>query len=218
MVYVLATPINDRTRAMLAEVERLTGPRPDGLVVTQGRNPGGVAASAGTHDGWGVVDLRVRDWSAPVLNGVLLALRQVGFAAWHRLVSQGFDTEHIHAVAIGDPGMSPAARRQVSSYQAGRNGLANNGPDDGPGGYRSVTWELYQLAHQPKETDMPLTPADVQLFLDTKLRADGLTIRQALANGDFAGDQLAESGKLYAKVNGIAAELAAVKLKTDRLP
>src|SRR3546814_9690147 len=30
------------------------------------------------------------------------------------------------------PDLAPSAQRQVNAYRAGRNGLANNGPDDGP--------------------------------------------------------------------------------------
>jgi hypothetical protein len=54
---------------------------------------------------------------------------------------------------------------------------------------------------------------DVQLLLDTVIRADGLTVRQALAGADFASDQLADGGNLQQTVKKIAADLATVKEK-----
>lgn len=130
--------VNARTLAMLAEAGRLSGVR---LVVTQGRNPGGVAASAGTHDGWGVVDLRSRDFDEKTKRAVLVNLRRVGFAAWLR-VPPSF-TEHIHAVAVGDPGLSSEAKDQVDEYRAGGDGLRGTADDTGPDGYRRMTWEQY---------------------------------------------------------------------------
>ena len=101
------------------------------LTIVQGSyNAGGVGASAGTHDGGGVVDLLPWDWQRKVR-----ALRRVGFAAWHRTPAQGPWGEHIHAVLIGNTKLSPSAQRQVTAYLAGRNGLANNGKDDGPREY-----------------------------------------------------------------------------------
>lgn len=155
-----AGPVNARTLAMLIEASRISGIN---FVITQGQNPGGVAASAGTHDGTGVVDLRVTGWTTVVCTRVLTALRSVGFAAWIRLPTQGNWPKHCHAVAMGDPGLSPAARRQVTAYRNGLNGLANNGPDDGPKGYTGVLWESYLKAHQ-QEDDM--AAADVKVIND----------------------------------------------------
>jgi hypothetical protein len=47
-----------------------------------------------------------------------------------------------HAIAISDTDLAPAAQKQVGKYYEGRNGLANNGPDDGPPVVR-VTWEEF---------------------------------------------------------------------------
>ena len=118
--------VNQRTADMLRRAEDRLG---YSLYVVQGSyNAGGVAASAGTHDGGGAID--VSPTSNP--NEVVRALREVGFAAWHRLPSQGPWNEHIHAIAIGDAELSSGARTQVSEYYAGQNGLANHAPDDGP--------------------------------------------------------------------------------------
>jgi hypothetical protein len=93
-----------------------------------------VAASAGTHAGGGVVDL------VPASNPNVGALRAVGFAAWNRGAAWGSPSfsPHIHAVALGDPTVSPGAANQVMSYLAGGNGLADGGPDNYGGGIPSV--------------------------------------------------------------------------------
>ena len=115
--------INIRTRDMLKEAERLSG---QSIRVTQGSyNRGGVAASAGTHDGGGVVDIAS---SSPAL---CQALRKAGFAAWIRTPAQGF-AYHIHACAIGDREMASGAKNQVQAYFNGRDGLARNGADTNP--------------------------------------------------------------------------------------
>lgn len=99
------------------------------FVITQGSYQAGAGEplSAGTHDRGGVVDLRWCGHSA-----CIRALRVAGFAAWHRTPAQGPWPDHVHAVGIGHPYLAPAASRQVDAYRAGRNGLASNGPDDGP--------------------------------------------------------------------------------------
>jgi peptidoglycan hydrolase-like protein with peptidoglycan-binding domain len=133
--------INTRTKSMLTEAQRLLG---RSLVLDQGSyNPGGDPTSAGTHDGGGVVDVSVQGMTTATRTAVVRGLRQVGFAAWFRTPSQGDWPFHIHAAAISDTDLSPAAQHQVGDYYLGRNGLANRGPDDGP----KVTirsWEEYQ--------------------------------------------------------------------------
>lgn len=98
------------------------------LTITQGSyNAGGVSASAGTHDGGGVVDLAAWDHVRKVRE-----LRRVGFAAWYRPAIPGLWPPHIHAVLIGNRKLAPVARAQVADYLAGRDGLAGHGPDNGP--------------------------------------------------------------------------------------
>lgn len=85
-------------------------------------------ASAGTHSGGGALDLR-----APLYGDTaLLIMRRRGLWAWHRTTAQGFDLDHAHAIAIGCPHLSPAAKQQETAARNHRNGLANGGPDDGP--------------------------------------------------------------------------------------
>jgi hypothetical protein len=110
------------TVRILQAAERLAG---HAFTVTQGSYSNSVAASFGTHSGGGVLDLA---WIGKVAD--VVALRMSGFAAWHRDRSQGPWNDHIHAVAIGDPTASPEAKKQVTSYFNGGDGLG--GKDDGP--------------------------------------------------------------------------------------
>jgi len=153
--------LNYRTLEMLRAAERtLYFP----ITVTQGSyNAGGVGASAGTHDGGGVIDLRATTLNESQRLATVVGLRIIGFAAWLRTPSQGDWPYHIHAVAIGDQELSDSAARQVVAYKSGRNGLANNGVDDGP----TVTYKVYpqtlkELWMDAKElqTALKATPID----------------------------------------------------------
>ncbi|MFG1646813.1 peptidoglycan-binding protein [Amycolatopsis sp. NPDC049252] len=132
--------INTRTKAMLLAAENIAGIT---VSLTQGSyNPGGVDASAGTHDGGGAMDISVSGMSATTRTNLIKALRQVGFAAWYRTPAQGF-AYHVHAMAISDPDLSSGAQHQTGDYYLGQNGLAGRGADDGPS-VPKVTWEEYQ--------------------------------------------------------------------------
>lgn len=63
----------------------------------------------------------------------------------------------------------------------------------------------------PGKDDEMLTPKDIQLLLDTPIRTDGLTMRDALADASFAGNQLAESGKMRKDLAAMKADIAALK-------
>lgn len=97
--------------------------------ITQGSYSTVVAASSGTHDRGGCVDFSVRGLPEAKIAKAVKALRDSGFAAWHRVTSQGFAVDHIHAVLIGCPDLAPIAARQVIAYDAHRNGLKSNEPD-----------------------------------------------------------------------------------------
>jgi hypothetical protein len=131
--------INQRTWSMLAHAQELYGGKHEFLkAITQGSYNVGVEASFGTHDGGGAVDLSVRDFSTyAVLTGelpvIILALREAGFAAWVREEGElgAGSSIHIHAIAVGDRDLSPAARRQidgVEGYFRGFNGLPVDPP------------------------------------------------------------------------------------------
>lgn len=89
----------------------------------------GVAkASAGTHIPGGAYDV------AQVSDEAILVAREMGAAAWHRRVAQGFDEDHQHGVLRGCP-HNAGGRYQIGALDAGFNGLGHlgrGGPDDGP--------------------------------------------------------------------------------------
>lgn len=130
--------VNTRTRNMLS---RADGMLSWSIVLSQGSYNSSNPASAGTHDGGGVVDISVSSLTTTQRWQTVKALRTVGFAAWLRNPSQGDWPYHIHANAILDPDMSQTARNQVHDYYFGRNGLANHAADDTPSAYRMpFTW------------------------------------------------------------------------------
>lgn len=153
------------------------------LTITQGSyNAGGVSASAGTHDGGGVVDLAPYDHDRKVD-----ALRRVGFAAWHRPELWRGSTRvwpaHVHAVLIGNARLAPAARDQVADYLAGRNGLADNGPDTGPREWVDRRFSWRTGAHRITRARLRLEQARALLTTGTrgyKLRKARRAINEAL--------------------------------------
>jgi hypothetical protein len=108
--------------------------------VTQGSyNEGGVAASAGTHDGGGALDISVGGASTNDKEIMIKALRMAGFAAWNRF-PPAF-VYHIHAIAIGDKELAPIAAGQVKDYFLHKDGLAGDGNDpDSEVGYPFPNW------------------------------------------------------------------------------
>lgn len=138
---------SERTVAMLRHAQQIYLRHPDSLylnfeyqVVQGSYNPGVVAASFGTHDGGGAVDFSVRnpaDFSVmgPQIPLLIDALRTAGFAAWLRAPDELYrgSAIHIHAIAVGDAELSPAARRQIDGpegYLRGFNGLPVPDGDD----------------------------------------------------------------------------------------
>ena len=118
-------PVDWLTHAALLDVEKRLGYE---LTIVQGSfNAGGVAASAGTHDGGGVVDLSAWDHANKVRE-----MRRAGFACWYRPTIPGLWNEHCHAVLMGDRLLSSGAKTQVAEYLRGENGLADHAADDGP--------------------------------------------------------------------------------------
>ncbi|MFH1811811.1 MAG: peptidoglycan-binding protein [Pseudomonadota bacterium] len=126
--------VNGRTREMIQRAEFIMrhkyGHKNFTFAITQGSyNKGGVAASAGTHDGGGAVDIRTRDSSKSTVDHMVKAMREAGFAAWSRGRGHDSFSPHIHAIAIGDREAAWLAKSQVKNYAAGRNGLSNNALD-----------------------------------------------------------------------------------------
>jgi hypothetical protein len=127
--------INQRTLAMLAHAQELYGGEIEltGYAITQGSYSDSVSASFGTHAGGGAVDISVlRQGTYTVLwddiEPLLHALRVAGFAAWLREYGElhADSPIHIHAIAIGDRELSPAAEEQLTGeagYFRGYSGL-----------------------------------------------------------------------------------------------
>ncbi len=144
-VWIGEAQFNARTLAMLDHAQALYFAQ-GGYVdfrraITQGSyNAGEVAASFGTHDGGGAVDLSVRsriNWEVlwDEIEPMVYTLRVAGFAAWLRETDDLYPGSpiHIHAVAIGDRDLSPAARAQIDGtfgYLRGFDGLPQ--PDGVP--------------------------------------------------------------------------------------
>lgn len=121
--------LNRRTIRMIRWAEKDCGHT---FNIAQGSyNKGRVAASAGTHDGGGVVDIGMWGVSTVKRRAILRSLKRAGFAAWMRTPAQGFDP-HIHAVAFGDKEVSSGAAAQRRSYDRGRDGLARDRVDPNP--------------------------------------------------------------------------------------
>jgi len=126
--------INARTRDALLYAQKLwrkRGNHHKSIQLAQGSyNKGGVSASAGTHDGGGVVDIRTTGvgLDPQETKDLNKALKDAGFAAWIRDSRDGM-SPHIHAIAIADKQMAASASRQVVSFDQGRNGLRSNAKD-----------------------------------------------------------------------------------------
>lgn len=169
------TNVDAMTIAALEYAETLRRRPGEEFFITQGSYQNTVAASAGTHDKGGAVDLR---WSGDIED--IRALRFAGFAAWHRKPSQGPWPDHVHAVLMDHPLLADSAARQVTSYRSGRNGLANNGPDDGP----RVTPHPRTRWWPPKEEDMPYTDWP-QGDRDALVEDVAAAVKKALLNADL---------------------------------
>lgn len=156
-VQVNGWTINRRTMAMLEHAQALYGGELEisGYHITQGSYHDNGAASFGTHLGGGAVDLSVmrRDTYTVLWDDVeplIRALRAAGFAAWLREYGELFADSpiHIHAIAIGDPELSQAARDQLDGpfgYFRGYTGVptANGIPlPDRHGGPILCQWML----------------------------------------------------------------------------
>ena len=162
--------INTRTYAMLQRAAMLYDGEIDvaGRSIIQGSYSNNSVDSLGTHLGGGAVDISVtRPHSQYVLYSdtelLIRALRTVGFAAWLREDDEvGSRLEiHIHAVAIGDIDLSPAAQEQITGpagYLRGNNGLPVAGGDPEPdrhGGPLICHWML-EAGYKDMRTPTPI--------------------------------------------------------------
>lgn len=137
-VHINDYTLNTRTYAMLQQAALLYGGEIDvaGRAIIQGSYSNNRFDSLGVHLGGGAVDISVtRPNSSYVLfteiEPLIRALRTVGFAAWLRDDDEMRSGSgiHIHAIAIGDSDLLPAAQEQLtgpSGYLRGYDGLPVN--------------------------------------------------------------------------------------------
>lgn len=159
--------------ACLAEWSRLVSEENLTLRFVQGGfNGTNVTASAGTHGG-DAVDVSIKNSAGEYLtksqvSKIISLGRSVGLAVWFRTTkyakygtrAQGFSSYHIHAVPNGWGVPSPQAAGQATNYRKGRDGLASNQADKGPGHvstYRTRTWEDYKKLSPGSPVKPPTT-------------------------------------------------------------
>lgn len=117
--------LNQRTYSMLLHAAELYGGPIDiaGSAITQGSYTSSEPLSFGTHAGGGAVDISIIDKSSgnwvvlsDEVEPLIYSLRVAGFAAWLREYGElkPGSPIHIHAIAIGDPELSPNAAEQLT--------------------------------------------------------------------------------------------------------
>lgn len=146
---------DQRTVDMIKYAEKLAGFK---FRITQGSYSNDVAASAGTHSGGGAVDFSVRFMTEKRRGKMGKALKDTGFAAWYRKVDQGFDSNHVHAIAIGCPDLAPLAKKQVLDYDKGLDGLKGHQPDPTYRPDPKVVWDSKLGKPVVKKTAKKATP------------------------------------------------------------
>jgi hypothetical protein len=152
--------LNGRTFWMLGQAAALYDGPGDLMRVTQGSYSISESTSFDTHAGGGAVDISIRNPANPAevlwdeTDAMVRALRLAGFAAWYRApgdLGPG-SPAHIHAIAIGDRELSPAAVQQLTGpggYFAGFDGLPPEygGPHPDPHGGPIVCPWMIELGY-----------------------------------------------------------------------
>ena len=171
LVYINHNTINTRTYVMLQKAALLYGGEIDvaGGAIIHGSYSTNRLNSLDAHLGGGEVDISVtRPNSDYVLYAeiepLIRALRTAGFAAWLR-DDDKMENEsaiYIHAIAIGDVDISPAAQDQLTGpagYLRGYNGLTVSSGDpvlDRHGGPLICRWML-QAGYADLRTHTPIS-------------------------------------------------------------
>ncbi len=132
-VYFDGKLVTVRTRDALLYAQALwqkRGKHHKKIRLAQGSFNSSVAASANTHKGDGVVDVRTRGVGLTNAETVSLAraMADSGIAPFIRDERDGMDP-HIHGLIIADPEMDPSAKQQVRDWDKGLNGLKNRAKD-----------------------------------------------------------------------------------------
>lgn len=197
---------NRRTVEMLQYAQELYGGELDltGDAITQGSFSDNGPASFGTHLGGGAVDISViRPGGFDVLyfdlNRLIAALRTAGFAAWVRDWDEVYPGSgiHIHAIAIGDKDLSPAAQAQLTGkfgYFRGYSGIPQEGDPvpDRHGGPLICAWMLEAGYSDLREADAPQVPQFAPRDWQERLRESSLT---------YLADSQEEARKVARRIN-----------------
>lgn len=148
------------------------------VVIKGGYQPAADDDSADTHTEGGATDF---EWCGH--PECLLALRLAGGFVWHR-VSTASWAAHMHGAPLGHPLMAPGLAKQEAAYlaQPPRNGLANNGPDDGPrlDPIPRPVWPWPEEDVMTPEDIKKVAAETVTQLLGTNVAKDGPTVKAAL--------------------------------------
>lgn len=144
-----------------------------------------VAASAGTHDYDGCVDVEVEgmSWTAGQAQ-----LRELGWAAWYRPNTPGLWSAHIHMVSLGCPGpVGEFVPGQVDDYYRHALGLKGQHDSGDDASWHPADIDSTVFDYPAWMEDQPMTPQDKQDIIDGVVKAltegkpDGSTLsRDAL--------------------------------------
>ena len=170
-----------------------------GLISQGCYSAGAVAASAGTHDGGGVLDLRDFTPYRADADGLFTA---DGWIAFYRPYGILYvrSPAHWHIVLNGCPHLATAARSQLTEALAGRNGLAGKGKDSGP--RPGITW---QQAVGAQGTTPPPVPPQEDHMSAAQVEALTALTQQVLDAVKGQGVDLADIPPLYLQLTGRAA-------------
>src|SRR6266545_1585050 len=221
--------INRRTQAMIWMVNRRL---PFDLRLVQGSYHTTTTASAGTHDGGGVVDFRTWDLSDTQRGQALAVARQEGFYAWYRTAAQGFDP-HMHWVAKGDAELSPAARQQAIDAEAGYNGLASHLKDNLNLDVPTFNYEEYLVALLEDRVSLlearvtENTNARAQYAYGSVTGSGAVATRLSVLEGrvgadtkshaDYAYNAVTGDDSLYTRIAAVALRIGAVEAAIETL-
>jgi hypothetical protein len=152
IVYRDGKKLTEQSAAMFDEWQRLVGLNFD---IMQGSYNDDVSTSAGTHDGGGALDCDDTGMSQDTINKVVYQGRRVGFAVYWRPPIPNKWGSHFHAIELGCPDASPAAKAQMAEYLLGGDGLKGTYPDPHAAlNAPKQTWEQY-LASKRQRFPLP---------------------------------------------------------------
>jgi hypothetical protein len=148
----MSAPLNEAARLITVRT-KAAGVADWYLTPIQGSYSTSTAASGGTHDGGGAIDLKMGNLGAKQKVILESVMREVGHAGWNRepswwsswygkIIYGGWSSHH-HAIRTGCPHLSTAAKAQVAEYVRGENGLVGGDKDTGTRAFVGRTWEAY---------------------------------------------------------------------------